>query len=72
MELKSRMEISLLNRVMHDIERLQKRALIILPGMSYDHALMSNPGHKLHHLLPMKLGFSIKREGKEDKRLGIL
>ena len=71
----------------NDIERLQKRALrIILPGMSYDHALrqsnlktlkqrrdvmcvdmikkMSNPGHKLHHLLPMNVSQLRERRGQ--------
>jgi uncharacterized spore protein YtfJ len=73
----------------NDIERLQKRALrIILPGMSYDHALrqsnlktlkerrdvmcvdmikkMSNPGHKLHHLLPMKVSQLRERETRTN------
>ena len=73
----------------NDIERLQKRALrILLPGMSYDHALrqsnlktlkerrdvmcvdmikkMSNPGHKLHHLLPMKVSQLRERETRTN------
>ena len=73
----------------NDIGRSQKRALrIILPGMSYDHALrhsnlitlkerrdvmcvdmikkMSNPGHKLHHLLPMKVSQLRERETRTN------